>query len=132
MKELKFVAKIVIGAGAGEFGGLKFASGQIDVGEAYGRAGGMFGDGGQEIIFAGVENGDVGGGAGGDDADNFATNKFLAGAGLLHLIADGDFEAGADEAGDVAVRGGGRDAAHGGGVGLFSVLRGPRGLQVAG
>src|SRR2546430_16152752 len=130
MKELKLVANIFIGAGAGEFGGLEFAGGEIDVGEAYGRAGRMFGDGGQEIIFAGVENGDVGGGAGGDDADNFATNKFLAGAGLLHLIADGDFEAGADAAGDVAVSGVVRNAAHGDGLAFFAIAGGQGDLQL--
>ncbi len=88
--------------------------------------------GGEEIIFARVEHGAVGGGAGRDDADDFAADDFLAGAGLLHLIADGDFESGADEAGDVAVGGVIGDAAHGNGLAFFAIARGERDLQFAG
>ena len=56
----------------------------------------MFGDGREEIVFANVENAEIGSRAGGDDAHNFAANKLLAGARLFHLIANGDFEAGAN------------------------------------
>jgi len=124
MEELEFVAKIVFGARALEFSGEKFSGGKVDEGEAdvvAVAAGSVLGNGGEEIIFAGVEDGNVGGGAGGDDARNFAAHEFLAGAGLLHLFADGDFEAGADKAGDVTVSGVIRDAAHGDGLALFAI-----------
>ena len=91
----------------------------------------MRGDGGQKIVFAGVEDGDVGGCAGSDDADDFAADDFLAGAGLLHLVADGDFEAGADQAGDVAVGGVIGNAAHGDGLAFFAIAGGERDLQFA-
>ena len=91
----------------------------------------MRGDGGKKIIFAGVEDGDVGGGARRDDANDFAADDFFAGAGLLHLIADGDFEAGADQAGDVAVGGVIRNAAHRNGLPFFAIARGQRDLQFA-
>src|SRR5256885_2386312 len=87
---------------------------------------------GKKIIFAGIEDGDIGGGAGGDDPDNFAANDFFAGAGLLHLIADGDFEAGADEACNVAIGSVIRNAAHGNGLALFAIAGGQSDLQLAG
>ena len=89
-------------------------------------------DRGEEIIFAGVKDGDVSGGAGSDDAGDFAADEFFAGAGLLHLFADGDFEAGADEAGDVAVGGVVGDAAHGNGLAFFAVAGGEGDLEFAG
>src|SRR5258706_176326 len=39
MQKLQLVAHVFVGARAGEFRGLKFASGEIDVSEAYWRAG---------------------------------------------------------------------------------------------
>jgi len=86
----------------------------------------------EKIVLAGVEDCSFCGGAGGDDADDFAANDFLAGAGLLHLIADGDFESGTDEAGDVAVGGVIRDAAHGNGLAFFAVAGGERDLEFFG
>ena len=89
----------------------------------------MLGYRGEEIVFAGVEDGAVCGGAGGDDADDFAANDFFAGAGLLHLVADGDFEAGADQAGDVAVGGVVRNAAHGDRLTFFAIAGSERDLE---
>ena len=88
--------------------------------------------GGEEIILAGIEDGDVGGGAGGDDAGDFAANDLLAGAGLLHLFADGDFEAGANEAGEVNIDGVVRNATHGNGLALFAIAGGEGDLEFAG
>ena len=47
-----------------------------------------------------TQDGDVGCGAGSDDAGDFAADELFAGAGLLDLFADGDFEAGAQESGE--------------------------------
>ena len=88
--------------------------------------------GGQEIIFLGLEELKVGGGAGSDDADDFAADEVFAGAGLLHLIADGDFEASAQQPGDVSFRGVKRDAAHGNGFAALAIAGGERDLQFAG
>src|SRR6267378_2081145 len=55
---------------------------------------------------------------------DFAANEFLARAGLLHLIADRDFEAGADQARDVALGGVVWNAAHRNRLALFAVARG--------
>ncbi len=87
--------------------------------------------GGEEIVLTGVENGDVGGSAGSYDAGDFAADEFFAGAGLFHLLADGDFETGADEAGDVAVGGVIRDAAHGYGLTFFAIAGGEGDLEFA-
>ena len=131
-EELEFVAKRFLRGRAGKFGGHKFAGGKIHEGEADEIGSGVLGNGGEEIIFAGVEDGDIGGGAGGDDAGDFAADELFAGAGLLHLFADGDFEAGADEAGDVAVGGVIRDAAHGDGLAFFAIAGGKGDLEFAG
>src|SRR5260370_34758001 len=77
-KQLQLVAKSVLSVGPGKLGGLKFTGGKIDKGEADGRARGMFGDGSEETIFAGVEKGDVGGGTRPDDAHDFAADQILA------------------------------------------------------
>ncbi len=131
VEKLQLVAKIFVGARPGKFRGLEFAGGKIDVGQADGRAGGMFGDGGEKIIFARVEHRNVGGGARRDDAHHFAADNLLAGAGLLHLVADGDFESRADEARDVAVGGVVWNAAHRNRLALFAIARGERDLQFA-
>src|SRR6266481_1986170 len=91
----------------------------------------MFGDGCEEIVFASVEEGDVGGGARGDDTHDFSANELLAWAGLFHLIANRDLEAGADQARDVAVGGVIRHTAHGNRLTLFAVARGERDLKLA-
>ena len=89
------------------------------------------GDGGEEIILAGVKDRDVGGGSGRDDAGDFAADQFFAGAWLFHLLADGDFETCADEAGDVAVGGVVRNATHGNGLALFTIAGGEGDLEFA-
>ena len=95
-EELEFIAKSFVGARARKFGGLEFAGGEIDKGKANGRARRMAGNRGKKIVLANVEHGEICGGAGRDDAYDFAANEFLAGTGLFHLVADGDFEAGAN------------------------------------
>ena len=77
MKQLQLVAERFIGARAGEFRGLKFAGGEIDVREANGRARGVPGDGGEKIVFTGVEHGDIGRRAGRDHANDFASHQLF-------------------------------------------------------
>src|SRR5260370_14802922 len=91
----------------------------------------MLGDRSEKIICARVEHGYVRSRAGGDDADDFAADDLFAGAGLLHLVADGDLESGADEARDVAVSGVIGNAAHRNRLALFAIARGQRNLQFA-
>src|SRR5262249_11679834 len=110
----------VFGARAGEFGALKFAGGEIDEGQTDRAAGRVLINRGQKIVFLGVENGDIGGGARRDDADHFAADELFARAGGYHRIADGDFEAGAQETGYVAVGRVIRNAAHGDRLALFA------------
>ncbi len=81
----------------------------------------MFGHGREEIIFAGVEEGDVRRGPRRDDAHDFAADEFLARAGLFHLIADRDFESRANQTRDVAFRGVIRYTTHGNWLALFAV-----------
>ena len=130
-EELEFVAEGFLCVGAGKFGGLEFASGEIHDGEADEGGGGILRDSGKEIVFASVEDGNVGGGAGSDDAGDLAANEFFAGARLLHLLADSDLEAGADEPGDVGVHGVIRNAAHGDRLALFAIARGESDLELA-
>ena len=129
---MQFVAKIVASARAGKLCGLKFAGREIYVGKTNWRTGRVRGHGGEKIIFASVEDRDIGRRSGCDDPDDFATHDFLSGARLLHLIANGDLESGANEAGDVAL---GRviwDAAHRNGLAFFAIPRGQHDLQFAG
>ena len=91
----------------------------------------MFCNGRQIIIFARVKNRAVGGCARSDDAHDFAAHEFFAGAGQLHLIAYGDFEAAANQARDVTIRGVIRHAAHGNGLALFAIAGGQSDLQFA-
>jgi len=79
--ELEFIAQRFFRGGAGEFGGLEFAGREIDQGEADDRGGRVLRYGGEKIVFAGVEDSDVGGGAGSDDAGDFASDEFFAGPG---------------------------------------------------
>src|SRR6266404_1332713 len=131
MQELQFVAEIFVGAWAGEFGGLEFARGEINVGEANRRTGGVLGDGGEEIIFARVEHRDIGRRAGSDDAHDFAADNFFAWAGLLHLVADGNLESRPDEFGNITVGSVIGHAAHRNRLALFAVARGESDLQFA-
>src|SRR5208283_3010635 len=130
--ELEFIAQGFFGMRADEFGGQEFAGGEIHEGQADDGERGIVGGGGEEIVFAGVEDGDVGGGAGSDDAGDFAANKLFAGAGLLHLFADGDFEAGADEASEIGIGGVVRNATHGNGLAFFAIAGGEGDLKFAG
>src|SRR5260370_4067496 len=91
----------------------------------------MFCDRREEIIFAGVEDCAVSSSTRSDDPHHFAPHEFLARAWLFHLIADGDFEAGANQARDVAFGGVVRNATHRNRLALFAVARSERDLEVA-
>ncbi len=91
----------------------------------------MFCDRREEIIFAGVEDRAVSRGTRSDDPHHFAAHEFLARTWLFHLIADGDFEAGANQARDVAFGSVVRNAAHGNRLALFTVARRERNLKLA-
>src|SRR5712692_5094449 len=131
VEKLEFVAERFVGSGAGKFGGLKFAGGKIDESEADRRTGRVPCNRGQEIIFAEIEDADIGGGAGRNDANHFTTNKFLGWAWLLHLIADGDFETGTDQPRDVRFRGVIRHPAHRNGLAFFAIAGSEGDLQFA-
>src|SRR5580704_19753623 len=60
MEKLQFVAKRFVGIGPGKFRGLEFASREIHECEADRRSRRMLGNRGQIIVFACVENGDIG------------------------------------------------------------------------
>ena len=53
-------------------------------------------NGREEIVFANIEYAEVGSGARGNDTHDFPANEFFPGTGLFHLVADGDFVAGAN------------------------------------
>ena len=131
VKELELFPEGFFGARAAEFGGLKFSGREIDEREADGGCSSVLRDGGEKIVFAGVENGNVGGRAGRDDTDDFTANEFFAGAGRFHLIAYGDFETVADEACDVAVGGVIGNATHRDGLAFFAIAGGERNLEFA-
>jgi len=129
VEQLEFVAESFVGSGAGKFGGLEFAGGKIDESEADRRTGRVPRNGGQEIVFADIEHPDVRCRAGRDDANYFPANEFFAWAGLLHLIADSDFETGADQPRDVGFGGVIRHAAHGNGLAFFAIAGSQGDLQ---
>ena len=79
----------------------------------------------------GVEEVGIGSGAGCDDAGDFAAYQFLAGAGFLHLFADGDAIALLDQARDVAFGGVIGHAAHGDGLALLLVAGSESGFELA-
>ena len=89
------------------------------------------GDRGQEIILLGLEDAQVGGRPGRDDAHDFAPDQPFAGAGLFHLVADGDFEAGAEQAREVGLGGVVGHAAHGDGLAALAIAGGQGDLQFA-
>jgi len=95
---------------------------EIDQGEADDRGRKSLGYGGKKLFFAGVEDGDVGGGAGSYDGLTSRRTSFLPGPGLFHLLADGDFLKPARMRRASSCRGVIRDAAHGYGL-TFSRLR---------
>ena len=113
------------GLDARQFGGqglrhdrldVELASRNVEPGERQGLAGAA--NRRQVVVAASIEQGVLGDGAGGDDAYRGALDQRLATAfpGLgrvLDLFADGDLEAGPDEALEVAVAGPHRHAAHG-------------------
>ena len=96
-----FVDGLLAGSGAGELGDAEFAGGDIEQGDgAKGIAGAGFGQGGEIVVLLFAERG-VEGGAGGEDAGDFATDDFLGELGVFHLVADSDAVAFAQQAGQV-------------------------------
>ena len=103
-----------------DFGRAEFAGGDVDVGESGARA--VTADGRQVVVFVRAEQVRIGGGAGGHNTGDFAFDQLLAGAGFLHLVADGDAITFVDQPRDVTFGGMIRNAAHGD-CGPFSLLR---------
>ena len=97
-------------AGAGEFCGTEIAGGKVEEGESGGAVGEV--DGGEVVVLIGGEGG-IEGGTGREDAGDLTADDFLRELRVLHLVADGDAIALAEEAGDVVLRSVIRDAAHG-------------------
>src|SRR5215471_19283352 len=86
-------------------------------------------NGGKEIVFADIEDAKIGCSARSDDAYNLAAYEFFAGARLVHLVANGDLEAGANQSGEIAFRGVIGNAAHGDGLAFFAIAGGQRDLE---
>ena len=112
-----------------EFGGAKFASREIERGETTDDARWLATA--ARKLFSSEPSCGIRGGAGRDDAGDFARTIFLAILRVFHLVADGDLEALADQLGDVALGRVVGHAAHGNGDALFLVARGQRDLQLA-
>src|SRR5467141_1596046 len=91
----------------------------------------MFGDGREEIVFAGVKKRPVSSRTWRYHAHHLAAHELFARTGQFHLIADRDLESGANQARDVAFRGVVRNAAHGNRLALFAVARGESDLKLA-
>ena len=85
----------------------------------------------RKLFSLGSRNSRFGGRAGRDYAHDFAADEFFAGAGFLHLIADGYAVPGADQPRDVAFRGVIGNAAHRDRLALFAIARGQSDLQQA-
>ena len=84
----------------------------------------------EKAIVLGLIEVVVEGGSGGQDAGYFTTDDFFGEFGVLHLFADGDAEAFAQEALQVTVGGVIGNAAHGNGA--FAVAGGEGDLELAG
>ncbi len=115
------------GAGSGEFRRAEIAGGEVEEGESGGVVGEVHG--GEIVALLGGEGG-IEGGAGREDASDFAADDFLRELRVLHLVADGDAITLAEETGDVVFGGVPGDAAHGD-VTLF-VAGGEGDLELAG
>ncbi len=93
-----------------ELGRLEVAGREVHARDAERRADGVHG--GEKVVPLGREHPFVEVRAGREDLRDVAFDE-LAGLGVLELVADGDFAAGAQESRDVAVGGVMRQAAHG-------------------
>src|SRR5260370_885875 len=91
----------------------------------------MLGNGGEITVFASVEERPVRCRTRREDAHDFAADQLLAGTGLLHLIANRDFESATNQPREVAFRGVVGTTTHGNGLPLFAVARSERDLQFA-
>src|SRR5689334_15898807 len=120
-KQFEFVAQFLFPIGPGELCRAKLARGEVQIGQADGHTGITAGDCSEEGVFLRLEDVQIRGRAGRDDPYHLAAHQTLAGAGLLHLIANGDLVAGAQEAGDVSFRRVKRDAAHGNGLAALAI-----------
>ena len=114
-------------AGTGKFCGAKIAGREVEKGESGSVVGEV--DGSEVVALLGGE-GWIEGGAGSEDASDFAADDFFGELRILHLVADGDAVALAQEAGDVVFGSVVGDAAHGD-VALF-VAGGEGELELAG
>ena len=75
------------------------AGGELERGNAIGTLAGE--DSGDVVRGFGIEEGVFGERAGGDDAGDLAADEALGGLGVFGLLADGGFEAGADDLGQI-------------------------------
>src|SRR6266480_844786 len=91
----------------------------------------MFGDGREEIVFAGVKKCTISSRTRRYDTHHLAAHELFAQTGQFHLIADRDLEAGANQARDVAFGGVVRNATHGNRLALLAVARGESDLKLA-
>ena len=132
-EQLQFVAQLFFGAAAPANSVARNSPVETStIGQADGHArGAPRATAARKLFSLGSRTLQVGGGAGRDHADHFAAHQFFAGAGLLHLVADGDFVAGAQQPRDVGLRGVIRNAAHGDGLAAFAIAGGQRDLQLA-
>src|SRR5260370_16629161 len=91
----------------------------------------MYSNRSEEIVFAGVEEGNIGGGTGSDHANDLAADKLFSRAGLLHLVADRDFETSTDQTRNIALGAVIRHAPHGNGLAFFPVAGSERNLPLS-
>jgi hypothetical protein len=113
---------------AGKFGGAEFARRKIESGESDAIAEGC--DGGQEVVLLGGSARSRGG-AGSDYAGHFAADQLFCEARVFDLFANRDFEAAADQLGDIAFGGVIGNAAHRDVDAFFLVARSEGDLQLA-
>ena len=84
-----------------------------DIAEGHAGAAGVHVDAAEEVAGLVVQARGVDDGAGGDHPDDVPLDEALGGGGVLHLLADGNLVALADEPGDIGLAGVVGDAAHG-------------------
>ena len=102
-----------------------------DVHVSHRAAGAGAREGGEVVVLVGSQQLRRRRRAGRDDPGDLALHQFFGKAGILHLVADGYAIALLDKAGDVALGGVVRDAAHGDGHTFLFVARGERDFELA-
>ena len=80
-QQVQLVGEAFLRTVAGKFGGAKLARGDVQISKPDGGAGGCAGHGREEVIFARLEDVQVGGGSRRDHADDLAPDQFFPGPG---------------------------------------------------